>query len=158
MDAGDCNHSLQQNGDDQYQDQQLKPLPSCCNDSQVQNNSPITTENLNLGCHGNCCTPTSSIPDSLRRQRVLQNDVETPENIHRTQNNHLSLVTLPPELILVIFSYLDARFTLRVLTCVCRLFHDLLSPESSWKTRFGRRWPQRDKKEDFDYISRFVYF
>lgn len=154
MDASEyqeCCHSDLQNGDDKDQGQGLKTQPFCCHGSQVENKSPITTESLNLDCHGNCCAPTVSTSDILTKQTVA-------DNIQRTPNNHLSLVTLPPELILVIFSHLDARFTLRVLTCVCRLFYDLLSPESSWKTRFGKRWPHRDKREDFDYVSRFVYY
>ena len=158
MDASEyqeCCHSDLQYGDNKDQGQELKSQPFCCHDSQVQKyKSPITTENLNGDCHGNCCAPTDTTPDT--RQAVAYNDAKSPDNIQRTQNNHLSLMTLPPELILVIFSYLDARFTLRVLTCVCRLFHNLLSPESSWKTRFGKTWPQRDKREDFDYVSRFV--
>ncbi|XP_074611299.1 F-box/WD repeat-containing protein 9-like [Acropora palmata] len=71
----------------------------------------------------------------------------------RTIRTTWSLKTLPPELILVIFSYLDARFTLRVMTCVCKLFYNLLVPESTWKTRFGKQWPQKDNREDYDYIS-----
>ncbi|KAJ7386399.1 F-box/WD repeat-containing protein 9 [Desmophyllum pertusum] len=147
---GCCNGDLQ-NGDDQGHN--VKPQPLCCRDLQVENKSPITTENLNLCCHGDCCVPTVSTSDTLTRQTVTVNNVKSPDTFQRTQNNPLSLAALPPELILVIFSYLEAQFTLRVLTCVCRLFHNLLSPESSWKTRFGKRWPQRDKREDFDYVS-----
>ena len=150
---GCCNGDLQ-NGDDQGHN--VKPQPFCCQDLQVENKSLITTENLNSGCHGDCCVPTVSTSDTLTRQTVAVNNIKSPDAIQRTQNNPLSLAALPPELILVIFSYLEARFTLRVLTCVCRLFHNLLSPESSWKTRFGKRWPQRDKREDFDYVSRSV--
>lgn len=155
---GCCNGDLQNEDDtDQGHELHVKPQPFCCQDS--RNKSPITPENLNVGCHGNCCILTVSNPDTLTRQKDPHKDIKAPDNFQKThQNNHLSLATLPPELILVIFSYLDARFTLRVLTCVCRLFHNLLSPESSWKTRFGKRWPQRDRREDYDYISRFVYF
>ena len=153
---GSCNGDLQ-NGDDADQDHQLKPQPFCYQDSQVPNKSPITSENLKGGRQGNCCILTVSNPDTSTRQNIPHKDLEAPDNVQNThQNNHLSLATLPPELILVIFSYLDARFTLQVLACVCRLFHNLLSPESSWKTRFGKRWPQRDRREDYDYISRFA--
>ena len=153
---GCCNGDLQ-NGDDTDQGHELNPEPFCYQDSQVPNKSPITPENCNVGCQGNCCILTVSNLDILTRQKDLHKDLEAADNVQNAhQNNHLSLATLPPELILVIFSYLDARFTLGVLTCVCRLFHNLLSPESSWKTRFGKRWPQRDRREDYDYISRFV--
>lgn len=166
MDIGECQgccHGNLQNGDDNDKEHKLPPQPLCCKDNlHKQSKSPITTENLQkLGCHGNCCDPAVSTPDTEAKQTNEINGVETSSDTcttHRTQSNSLSLATLPPELILVIFSYLDARFTLRVLTCVCRLFCNLLSPESSWKTRFGKRWPQRDKREDYDYVSRSVYF
>ena len=155
---GCCNGDLQ-NGDDTVHSacDEIKPQPFCLQDSQVPNKSPITPETLNVpgGCHGNCCILTVfNNPDMSTREKDPYKDVEAPDNVQNT--HHLSLATLPPELILVIFSYLDARFSLRVLTCVCRLFHDLLSSESCWKTRFGKRWPQRDRREDYDYISRFV--
>ena len=155
---GCCNGDLQ-NGDDTDQSHALKPQPFSYQNSQVPSKSPLTPENLSGGCHGNCCILTVSNPDASSRQKdLVHKDLKGPDNIKNThQNNHLSLVTLPPELILVIFSYLDARFTLQVLAHVCRLFHNLLSPESSWKTRFGKRWPHRDRREDYDYISRFVY-
>lgn len=156
---GCCNGDLQ-NGDNTVHSDEIKPQPFCLQDSQVPNKSPITPEILNVpgGYHGNCCILTVlNNPDMSTRQKDPYKDVETPDTLQNTgQNSHLSLATLPPELILLIFSYLDSRFTLQVLTCVCRLFHDLLSPESCWKTRFGKRWPQRDRKEDYDYISRFV--
>ena len=156
---GCCNHYGDlQNGDGTDQRHELKPQPLCYQDSQVPSKNLITPENLNGGCHGNCCIMTLSNPDTLARQKDLHKDLKASDNIQNThQNNQLSLSTLPPELILVIFSYLDARFTLRVLPRVCRLFYNLLSPESSWKTRFGKRWPHRDRREDYDYISRFVY-
>ena len=154
---GCYSHGDPQNGDDTYQGHELKLQPFCYQDSQVPHKSPITPEKLNVGCHGNCRILTVSNPDTSTRQKYPYADRAAPNNVQNThQNNHLSLATLPPELILVIFSYLDARFTLQVLTCVCRLFHNLLSPESSWKTRFGKRWPQRDRREDYEYISRLV--
>lgn len=151
---GCCNGDLQ-DGDNTDQFHELKSqVPFCYQDSQVPSKSLVTTQNLNGGCHGNSYILTPSIPDTSARQKDLQKDLKALDNIQNThQNNHLSLATLPPELILVIFSYLDARFTLRVLACVCRLFHNLLSPESSWKTRFGKQWPNRDRRGDYDYIS-----
>ena len=75
---------------------------------------------------------------------------------HRFLRSVSNLVDLPPELLLVIFSFLEARFTLRVLPSVCQLFYELMSPESSWKTRFAKKWPHRDRAEDYNFVSRFV--
>jgi hypothetical protein len=69
-------------------------------------------------------------------------------------SSNRNLTDLPPELILLIFSYLNARFSLQVLCQVCKNFNDLLSPEATWKTRFGLAWPGRDRKEDYDYVAR----
>ena len=130
-------------------------------DHQVESKNPVNTDNLNSCCHGDSCAPTVSIPnDTLTRQldeSLCNGNVGSANMSQSAPKNMWSLKTLPPELILVIFSYLDARFTLRVMTCVCRLFYNLLLPESSWKTRFGKRWPRRDNREDYDYISRFVH-
>lgn len=79
------------------------------------------------------------------------------DNIAAPSSSSRNLMDLPPELILLIFSYLDARFTLRVLCQVCKFFNQLLSHEATWKTRFGLRWPKRDKKEDHDYVTRYMF-
>ena len=129
-------------------------------DHQVESKNPVSTGNLKSCCHGDSCAPALSIPDNtLTRQldeSVRNGNVGSANMSQSTPKNMWSLVMLPPELILVIFSYLDTRFTLRVMTCVCRLFYNLLLPESSWKTRFGKQWPRRDNREDYDYISRFL--
>lgn len=135
---------------------------NCFQDYSLEDSkNSITRENMKLSCSGNCtnCDPAFSSPDVMVKVTDEGNSVETSVDTCTTDNrqwNSLSLAGLPPELILVIFSYLDARFALRVLTGVCKLFHHLLSPESSWKTRFGKRWPQRDKREDYDYVTRLV--
>lgn len=204
MDASEfqgCCHSHIQNVEDKLNEELMENTKTfICQDLQVESKNPVSTENLNsgchgdccvqtasfsdnnltrvsdvtacscdirtpgTGCHGDCCAPTASVPDntltSLSDVGACSGDVGTHNTkltSESVQNYPWSLATLPPELLLVIFSYLDARFTLRVLTCVCRLFHNLLSPESSWKTRFGKRWPKRDKREDYDYVSRFVF-
>ena len=126
-------------------------------DLQLQSKTPVSTENLNSCCYS---CPTVSIPDdTLTRLSDINlcKEKGTPDAAQKMPN-HPWLATLPPEIILVIFSYLDARFTLKVLTRVCKLFYKLLSPESSWKTRFGKQWPNRDNREDYDYVSRFVFF
>ncbi|KAK3755305.1 hypothetical protein QZH41_014611 [Actinostola sp. cb2023] len=82
---------------------------------------------------------------------------EDNESSEQTVNNkqkpqRRKLMELPPELILLIFSYINARLTLTVLCQVCKFFNQLLSSEATWKTRFGKRWPKRDKKEDYNYV------
>jgi len=84
---------------------------------------------------------------------------EDNESSEQTVNNkqkpqRRKLMELPPELILLIFSYINARLTLTVLCQVCKFFNQLLSSEATWKTRFGKRWPKRDKKEDYNYVIR----
>lgn len=156
MDASEsqeCCHSPihLQNGET-AEEELLQENKTC--DGQVQNNSPAGPGNLK-SCHeGDCSASIVSSTRHLDTAACNKNgNVEGHDTSQRTQKNSWSLVTLPPELILVVFSYLDARFTLRVLTCVCRLFCNLLSPESSWKTRFGKQWPRRDNREDYNYIS-----
>lgn len=161
MDASEsqeCCHSPihLQNGET-AEEELLQENKTC--DGQVQNNSPTGPGNLKSYHEGDCSASIVSSTRHLDTAACNKNgNVEGHDTSQRTQKNSWSLVTLPPELILVVFSYLDARFTLRVLTCVCRLFCNLLSPESSWKTRFGKQWPRRDNREDYNYISRFVPF
>lgn len=106
------------------------------------------------------CVSTDTFTDDSKttndKNLVDFNGCVSPGMFQKTIKTTWSLKTLPPELILVIFSYLDARFTLRVMTCVCKLFYNLLLPESTWKTRFGKQWPRKDNREDYDYISRLV--
>ena len=131
-------------------------------DLQAENMTLVNKFNTSFCPCGDECVPANStcITDETSTTKSMNaadcNGYASCEMLQRTSKNPWSIVTLPPELILVIFSYLDARFTLRVLTCVCRLFYNLLSPESSWKTRFGKQWPRRDNREDYDYISRFA--
>lgn len=128
-------------------------------DLQAENMTLVNKFNTSFCPCGDECVPANStcITDETSTTKSMNaadcNGYASCEMLQRTSKNPWSIVTLPPELILVIFSYLDARFTLRVLTCVCRLFYNLLSPESSWKTRFGKQWPRRDNREDYDYIS-----
>lgn len=79
---------------------------------------------------------------------------ETNDNVDNTNDNSFTLMELPPELILLIFSFIEARFTMTVLFRVCKFFNQLLLSEASWKTRFGKRWPKRDRKEDYEYVIR----
>ncbi|XP_020906927.1 F-box/WD repeat-containing protein 9 [Exaiptasia diaphana] len=77
---------------------------------------------------------------------------ETMDNLDSTNASSFTLMELPPELILFTFSFIEARFAMTVLCQVCKFFNQLLSSEASWKTRFGKRWPKRDRKEDYDYV------
>lgn len=55
----------------------------------------------------------------------------------------IRLDTLPPELILHIFSFLRAKFVISVVSRVCGLFKDLIENDTTWKMRILRRWPKR---------------
>lgn len=54
----------------------------------------------------------------------------------------LSLHTLPTELFLHICSFLRAKFVIRTLSQVCRLFRDLIMDDTFWKVRMKKRWPK----------------
>jgi len=100
--------------------------------------------------------------DKELKEKLNTNDTTITQEQHHSKSTNDSkkmsqnwtLMQLPPELILLIFSYIDARFALSILCQVCKLFNQLLSSEASWKTRFGKRWPTRDRKQDYDYIVR----
>lgn len=92
---------------------------------------------------------------NLEKTTMIENKKTLEQITHDIKPNERTLVDLPPELILLIFSHIEARFTLTVLCRVCKLINHLLSSEATWKTRFGKTWPKRDRKEDYDYIIRY---
>lgn len=53
------------------------------------------------------------------------------------------LDTLPPEIILHIFSFLSAKFVITILSQVCKKFRDLIECDTTWRMRIFRRWPNR---------------
>ncbi|XP_033738875.1 F-box/WD repeat-containing protein 9-like [Pecten maximus] len=55
---------------------------------------------------------------------------------------YLTIETLPVEILMHIFNYLDAKFIIETLGQVCVLFRDLFSGETYWKTRLSKRWPK----------------
>ncbi|XP_046353585.1 F-box/WD repeat-containing protein 9-like [Haliotis rufescens] len=55
---------------------------------------------------------------------------------------NLTLDQLPPELLIRICDFLDAR-VIHKLQRVCRVFEELLSGDTYFKTRVSRRWPKK---------------
>ena len=50
-----------------------------------------------------------------------------------------TLLSLPGELLLEIFDYLDARQVIRELSLVCKAIHSVVSKNLEWKVRFRKR-------------------
>ncbi|XP_071799264.1 F-box/WD repeat-containing protein 9-like [Asterias amurensis] len=70
--------------------------------------------------------------------------------------SQLTLLTLPPELLLNIISYLSARFVVHRLSLVCKELHQLISDDATWKIRISKRWPNQYpiipvEDEEFDW-------
>ncbi|XP_029649980.1 F-box/WD repeat-containing protein 9 [Octopus sinensis] len=91
----------------------------------------------------------------------LEGAVLDPVNLTNEQefNGHcgITLETLPYELLLLVFNYVDAGHLIRSVSKVCQKFHVLLSSETYWKTRLtawyspDRYPPVSDLSEDFDW-------
>lgn len=68
------------------------------------------------------------------------------------QLEEMNLTELPPELLLTVFLHLKTKFLLHTVASVCKLFYNLLTPEATWKSRFGKIWPKRAKDNESDCI------
>ncbi|XP_060085970.1 F-box/WD repeat-containing protein 9-like [Ylistrum balloti] len=71
----------------------------------------------------------------------------------------LTLETLPAEILMHIFQFLDAKVIVEVLGNVCVRFKDLFSRETYWKTRISKRWPKQYPpvyEENFNWIEACV--
>ncbi|XP_054764212.2 F-box/WD repeat-containing protein 9-like [Lytechinus pictus] len=56
------------------------------------------------------------------------------------QREHWTLLSLPRELLLNIFDFLDARLVIREVGLVCKMLHEIVSDNLEWKVRFKKRW------------------
>ena len=71
-------------------------------------------------------------------------------------SQEMNITDLPPEVVLTIFLHLKTKFVLSTLTQVCKLFYHLITPDSTWKTRFWKLWPDKTTNNDSQYISRLA--
>ena len=55
----------------------------------------------------------------------------------------LTLLTLPPEILWHVFTFLDTRFVITQMSLVCKQLYGLLNDDITWKARISRRWPKR---------------
>ncbi|XP_795417.3 F-box/WD repeat-containing protein 9 [Strongylocentrotus purpuratus] len=56
------------------------------------------------------------------------------------QGDSWTLLSLPGELLLKVFDFLDARLVIREVGPVCKMFHEIVSDNLEWKVRFKKRW------------------
>ncbi|XP_014665834.1 PREDICTED: F-box/WD repeat-containing protein 9-like [Priapulus caudatus] len=108
-----------------------QPVPSICDSSQSPSSnqcsigvSCVHTDETERKDYGSCnCNEV--ISEGSDREHVRQID------------------SLPTEVLLKIFYYLDARFLYCTLTLVSRYFNYLLNDDSSWKMRIAKRFPKK---------------
>lgn len=60
-----------------------------------------------------------------------------------SQIEEWTLLTLPAELLLMIFDYLDARQVIREVGFVCKTLNGMISQNQEWKLRFRKRWRRK---------------
>ena len=69
----------------------------------------------------------------ISNDKVIDDDCESS----------LTFDTLPPEIILQICTYLDARTVIRNLSKVCKYLFYLINDNRTWKLRIGKKWPKK---------------
>lgn len=99
-------------------------------------------------------SPTPELhSEDNERLELLQNSIhkETTEEegndsftlLKDLETDFLTIETLPVEILMHIFNFLDAKFIVETLGKVCVLFKDLFSGDTYWKTRLSKRWPEQ---------------
>ena len=102
---------------------------------------------------------TSNLNDSIKRLVLKDSDCVDNEGgddsdaddiidcsrimLRDLQPGSLTLLTLPVEILMHIFHYLDAKFIANTLTHVCSHFEELFHGDIYWKTRISKQWPKR---------------
>ncbi|XP_038049594.1 F-box/WD repeat-containing protein 9-like [Patiria miniata] len=91
-----------------------------------------------------CQEGDQSLDDSqdLSASMSQDEDVDGVDLVNRDAGGW-TLLTLPPEILLNIISFLDARVVVHRLSLVCKELHRLISNDATWKIRIGKRWPKQ---------------
>ncbi|XP_057314427.1 F-box/WD repeat-containing protein 9-like [Hydractinia symbiolongicarpus] len=63
-----------------------------------------------------------------------------------------SLLDLPPEILLQIFSLIDIRSVYKNVIITCKHFHELLTADGIWKILFALKWNEHNIADDLDYV------
>nr|XP_054765105.1 uncharacterized protein LOC129271872 [Lytechinus pictus] len=71
---------------------------------------------------------------------VVVTDWSITFDVDSEQREHWTLLSLPRELLLKIFDFLDARLVIREVGVVCKMLHEIVSDNLEWKVRFKKRW------------------
>lgn len=96
--------------------------------------------------NGELKSSSSSIQDSelsetLERELTKAEPEGNAEIADCDDENGLNLLCLPSELLLQICSFLDAKFVIQTVGAVCGALHTIVSDDTFWKVRLGKRWP-----------------
>ena len=60
-------------------------------------------------------------------------------------SDQLTLEWFPPEVLIQIFSFLDARFLQETVSQLCSKFYAVISNEAYWKSRIKKKWPSNSQ-------------
>merc|ERR1719233_1947099 len=85
-----------------------------------------------------------SLQDNLENLDLDEKDPTEPGEAMITaddEHHHLTLDTLPAEILLHILQYLEVRYITSVLSRVCSYFRTIAEDEATWKIRIQKRWP-----------------